>query len=169
MRATAATLALFGIGIGGCNADPKYPTVESCSALPVLDNYREPDAISLPLRFENHMGAFFRVIGVCIDVDGRRIRQDDAEVTAGFATHRPLELRVGLRPNVPHRVTIITLFAGTGAFAEYKFLVSSSHDIGAEELTSETLQGKFVEKGDLPPEQRPTVEWTGPGKKPPSP
>jgi len=171
LRDTIGGLALlaWAAALSGCNPDPKVPTVDSCSALPIFDNYLEADAITLPLHFENRIGRSFHAEGVCISIDGRRIRQDGPDaIAAGFAAHRPLELRVMLRPDVPHQVNVAALFVGRGALEGYTFWVSSSHAIEPADPKPETLTVEFLERGkpDTRPEQRLIVQWTSSGTQP---
>jgi hypothetical protein len=145
----------------GCAPGPM--TAASCSALPAFQNHRAPDAIAVPLRFENRMSAAFDVIETCIRIDDASVRQDDvAAVTAGFAAHRSLDLRPLLRPGVSHRVSVVATFAGRGALQGYRFSVTSAHDIGPAGVPSGALVAQFVERSNVPAEQRPTVEWVDP-------
>lgn len=150
----------------GCSPTPTYPALAACNSLPLLDNYRELDAFTLPLRFENQMGAIYEVARVCISIDDRRIRQDDAAVVAGFAARRPLEIRVGLRPGVSHRVRIVTAFAGLGDLDGLVFVVNASREVQATDIASGTLQGTFIEKPNIPLEKQATVVWTWPDRRP---
>ena len=154
-------IALFSCGalIVACTPGPM--TVASCAAGPAFQNYREADAVALPLRFENKMGSAFEVVAVCMSIDGQPIRQDDpAAVMAGFAAHKPLELRPMLRPDGAHRVAVVATFAGRGALEGYKFSVTSAHLIKPADLRSGVLVGQFTERAMPRPEERPTIEWT---------
>ncbi len=165
MKLTTAIAAAFGGVLFGCRPAVAPPSVETCSALPILDNDLEPDAVTVPLRVENRMGPLFVVDAVCISIDGRRIRQDaPADIRAGLAAHRPLEMSVRLRPGVAHRVNVITTLVGRGPGEGYKFSVSAHRDLGPEDLKPETVAAAFVEKARERLEERPTVEWSGPGK-----
>lgn len=145
----------------GCAPGPM--TAASCSALPAFQNHRAPDAIAVALRFENRMSAAFDVVETCIRIDDASVRQADvAAVTAGFAAHRSLELRPLLRPGVSHRVSVVVTFAGRGALQGYRFSVTAAHDIGPAGVPSGALVAQFVERNNVPAEQRPDIEWSEP-------
>lgn len=158
----ARTAALWiAVSLAGCAPRPTQPTVASCSALPLFDNDMGPDAVALLVRTENKMRAELEVIETCISIDGRSIRQDaPGTVTAAFAAHRPLEVRVSLRPGVAHVVQVVSIFAGRGALEGNKLMISSHHDINVADLRPGVLLAEYIER-DVPAlERRFWLTWT---------
>lgn len=126
------------------------------------------DAVEVPIKIVNGLGTSFEARSLCLSVDGQRVGTTDAgELGAGLRNRRPLEPHVRLSPGREHVVLLNALYAGTGQFDGYYFQITSERAIAPTELRAETITASINEvtaEGQRTPlEQRPQVEWSGPG------
>ena len=158
-----AVVSLFS----GCERPAATPTAECAAMSPHVDD-ASASAIDLPIKVENRLGDVFEARTVCLSVDGRRLGTGSA-VTNGTTLRQrlPLEVHAMLSPERDHVVRLVVLYAGSGAFDQYIFQVTTEHAIGAKELRTETLTASVEEVMTdgprTPVERRPQVKWLGPG------
>lgn len=160
-----ALLSAAAACLVGC-APPRAPTseaVDTCKDLPVFENDLGADAVPVLLRLENRLSRSFVVDATCIVVDGRAVRQiTPADVVAGFAAHRPLEIRTSLRPGVQHEVKMAVDFRGGDELAGFRLSVTSAHEIAPAALRPGTVVGALVERERPKRYERLSVVWTDP-------
>ncbi|MBS2019682.1 MAG: hypothetical protein JST00_42865 [Deltaproteobacteria bacterium] len=152
----------------GCEPVPTVPVPPvQCDKLAEYVDDTSPDAVTLPISVTNGLGSYFEARTLCVTVDGKRLgARMPAEQGAALRGRQPVELRAGLQPGISHRVRVLAVYVGTGAFSAYTFAVGSEREIAPSELSATPLEVAVVEVAPstrTPLEQRPQVRWSGPG------